>query len=205
MSTRDHAPQAGIPDDRLTGFRKAGNKRRLRVDQGQTGFFEGREFRTFKELNIPGSAGTKLVVKVVVPLNIIFHAASFEVDSGALRVSTVAGGTEGGTFNDPLPIIPKNRMTEVPTYEDTGLPYAAQVTLAAGGTLTGGTLTGGTVLDVVRLVTSAGGQSQNVEAVGNGDDAERGIAPGTYYFVFELLTGTTVTGTFHAHWEERPA
>ena len=39
------------PSDLLTSERE--KYRRVRVDVGQTGFFDGREFRTFKEISIP--------------------------------------------------------------------------------------------------------------------------------------------------------
>lgn len=161
---------------------------RVRVDVGQTGFFEGREFRTFRDLNM--STGTTLVIKAVVPINIILFGLDINLLEGELRVETVAGGTEGGTFSETLPIFARNTTTERPEPL-----YSPQVVLAAGGTHTGGT-----ILDV--LVNKAGANAQQAGSVGVAQNDERGVGAATYYF---RLTATgTVRGTFKARWEERP-
>lgn len=160
--------------------------RRLRVDPAQTSFFEGREFRTFKEWN-SSTTGT-YVVKVVVPINIILFDLAISIDSGEVRVETLVGGTEGGTFSEILPVIPANTMTSRPTPL-----YAPQVVLTAGGTHTGGA-----VLDVLRAKTAD--NSNFASSVGARPSDERGVAANTYYF---RITLSSVTGTFKARWEER--
>lgn len=165
-----------------------GANARLRVDVGQTGFFAGREARTFKELNLAG--GSTYVVKAVVPVNIILMELLLYLETGTVRLTTLAGGTEGGSFAEVLPVIPKNRMTDAPV-------YVPQVGLTAGGTVTGGT-----AIDIVRL--SADGQGNSRISVGQHGDDARGVLPGTYFFKFESLAGTAAVGTFHAVWEERP-
>lgn len=189
MSYQDHLHYT---TDRLSGFE------RLRVDTAQTGFFEGREFRTFKELNI--AAGATYVVKAVVPLNIILLALEANIDSGHLRLGTYVGGTPGGSFSETLPIFNANNMSAGTDRRRSysGLLYTAQTVLTAGGTHTGGT-----ELDVVRLlVANASGQASSV---GNSPQDERGIAANTYYFRMLNLSGSNaVTGTFKARFEERP-
>ena len=179
--------------DRLSGFE------RLRVDVAQTSFFEGREFRTFKELNIAASA--LYVVKAVVPLNIILFGLELNLTSGDLRLGTYAGGAEGGTFSETLPIFNTNNMSGGVNRRRSysGALYAPQTILTAGGTHTGGT-----ELDVVRLlVANASGQASSV---GNVAQDERGVAAGTYYFRLLNLSGANaVTGTFKARFEERPS
>lgn len=177
--------------DRLCGFE------RLRVDVGQTGFFEGREFRTFKELNIAATA--TYVIKAVVPLNIILMELKANLDGGWLRIGTYALGTEGGTFSETLPILGANNMAlgvnRRKSYS--GAAYAPQVVLTAGGTHTGGT-----ELDVLRIKTNA--NSNFAASVGDASDSERGVAANTYYFRLLNLSSTdAVTGTFSARWEER--
>jgi len=162
-------------------------KPRIRVDVGQTGFFEGREFRTFKEWVAPTTATE--VIKVVVPINVILFELSVELDAGTVRVETVIGGTEGVAFSTALPIFPTNTMTEKPQP-----PYVNQVLLTTGGTLTGGTL-----LDPLRGKTSD--NSNFSSSVGASSGAERGVGPATYYF---RITLTAATGVFKARWEERP-
>lgn len=170
---------------------------RVRVDVAQTGFFEGREFRTFKELNI--AAGATYVVKAVVPINIILFGLDASLDAGSLRIGTYVAGTEGGTFSETLPIFPTNNMSGGSDHRNnySGGVYVAQTVLTAGGTHTGGT-----ELDVLRLKTS--GNSTFSSSVGASGQDERGVAANTYYFRLLNLSGTdAVTGTFKARWEER--
>lgn len=174
-----------LPPALLTGT----SKPRIRVDPGQTGFFEKREFRTFKELSI--SAGATYVVRATVPVNIILTGLELVVDDGKLRLESAVGGTPGGTFSEALPIIPRNAMTETPA------AYTPQVALEAGGTHTGGTL-----LDVILLHTA--NATGSASSVGNAQQDERGVAPNTYYFRFTNTGSGTVAGVFRARWEERP-
>lgn len=180
-----------IADVLITGGGINGISPRLRVDVGQTGFFAGREFRTFKELSI--AASSEYVIKAVVPFNIILFGLTVVVESGQLRMTTLAGGTSGGTFSETLPVLGRNNMTERP------MPfYSPQVVLTAGGTITGGT-----ILDVVRL--KADQNSNRASSVGSEPGDERGILPGTYHFRLENLNSTDpIAGVLSARWEERP-
>ena len=171
---------------------------RLRVDMAQTGFFEGREFRTFKEFNVLN--GTTYVIKAVVPLNIVLFGLELTLDDGFVRLSTAVGGTEGGTFSETLPVFGANNMSAGTDHRKArnGSVYASQVVLTAGGTHTGGT-----ELDVVRLkCAGATGQSSSV---GNMPDSERGVAANTYYFRLQNLGTSAALGTIKTRWEERPS
>ena len=188
MGDTSHADRviAHPPFDLLTDGGDGPN-RRLRVDVAQTGFFAGREFRTFKEWSAATTA--TVVIKAVVPIDIILFELGIELEAGTARIETLVGGTEGGTFAEVLPIFPTNTMSEKPQP-----PYAAQVVLTSGGTLTGGTL-----LDPLRAKTS---DNSNFSAsVGAAAGAERGVGANTYYF---RATLTAVIGVFKARWEERP-
>jgi hypothetical protein len=165
-----------------------GPNRRLRVDSGQTGFFAGREFRTFHALTV-AAAGVQ-VIKAVVPINIILFGLEVVLTSGDVTVETVVGGTEGGSFATPLPILPRNTMTERPAPV-----YTPQVALS-----TGGTLTGGTVIDI--LLNKTADNANFAASVGAGSSDERGIGAGTYYF--RMTAGAALTGLLKARWEERP-
>lgn len=171
-------------------------RRRMRVDVAQTGFFEGREFRTFKEISI--GSGATLVMRVTIPVNTVLQHVGLTLDSGSIKLRTVAGGTPAGTFSETLPVIPKNNMTggEFPAPP---LPlYAAQNSVESGGTA----LTGGVDIDVIRIVVAnASGQSASV---GNTQDDARGVGPGAYYWVFNNFGSGTATGVFSSFWEERP-
>lgn len=171
-----------------------GPNRRLRVDVGQTGFFAGREFRTFKEFSEPDTEianAATYVIKAVVPVDVILFGLECIIDNGHIKIETVLGGTEGGTFSETLPILPRNLMSERPT------PLYTPLVVLTGG----GTHTGGTVIDVIRLkVENSSGAASSVGAE-QGD--ERGIAAGTYYFRLSNIGTGVVEGTFKARWEER--
>ena len=161
---------------------------RLRVDVGQTGFFAGREFKTFKEFSI--TSGSSYVLKFVSLVNFILSGMDFTLITGEVKASIYSGGTEDGTFSDTLPIIARNTMSERPT------PYYTSVASLVGG----GTHSGGTQLD---LIWSKVTDNAN-KAISSDTDmsSERGFAAGTYYLVMSALANST--GVFHARWEERP-
>lgn len=164
------------------------NTSRLRVDVGQTGFFDRREFRTFRRIAV-ATSGSR-VIKVVVPVNIILHSVRVDMVDGWADIETRVGGTEVGTFDEAMPVLPRNTMDEVPA-------YASQVTVA-----TGGALTGGTVIDVI-MARSAGATAQSFSVGGYMPD-ERGIGAGTYYFVITNPGSGANDGVVSAWWEERP-
>jgi len=165
-------------------------KPRIRVDVAETSFFEGREFRSFFELNI--AAGQTQVLKFVANRNFILHEQSLAIESGSIRVVAVAGdGTPGGSFNVSLPVIGKNRMTERPT------PYYVSDTLIS----TGGTHTGGTEVEVIRVTAAnATAQQTTVGAIAADD---RGLPAGTYYIRFQNIGSGAVVGVYNLFWEER--
>lgn len=172
-----------------------GPNRRIRVDVAQTGFFAGREFRTFKEFDV--ATTSTYVIKIVVPVNTILFEFQVQEEAGTVRVETLRPGvgiTEGGSFSEALPRMPTNTMTEKPQP-----PYASVVTLDAGGTLTGTGTPGVTLLDVSRI--KAADNSNFAATVGADGGAERGVAPATFYWRF---TFTGFIGVIKARWEERP-
>lgn len=181
----DHGP--AIPPSLITGN---GVNPRLRVDVGQTSFFAGREFRTFKKLNIAN--GTSYTVKAVVPINIILAGLELVIDNGHVEMTTYVAGTPGGVFSETLPILPCNTMTERPV-----TLYLPQVVLTAGGTLAGGT-----PIDIVRLKVE--NSSGSAASVGGKVSDERGVGANTYHFVLSNISSGIVEGTFKARWEERP-
>ena len=164
--------------------------RRMRVDIGQTGFFEGREFRIFREFNI--AAGETLVLKTIVPINTILFEQGVEIDSGSIRITNATGGTEGGTFSEVITPIAKNNMSTRPTPF-----YTPQVTWSAGGTHTGGF-----IFDIHRAVAANATAQQ--ATVGNIVGDERGVAAGTYYIRYENIGSGSATGTLWFFYEERP-
>lgn len=161
---------------------------RLKVDIAQTGFFAGREFRTFYRFSIPTEQ--TLVIKAVVDAPVILFGVSLNLILGEVDMETRVGGTEGGAFSTSLPVFNRNNIPGTPT-------PSSEATLTAGGTHTGGT-----VLDVLQARTSNIGFL--AQSVGNMDTDERGIAPGTYYFVIDNIDGSNADGVFKLRWQTQP-
>lgn len=168
-----------------------GPNQRLRVDVGQTHFFKGEHFRTFRELNLAPSAS--ITIKAVVPLNIILFLLKVELTAGSIKVETLVGGTPAGTFSENLPRFPCNTMSEVPSPAPT-----PQVVLTAGGTLGGSPI----LLDV--LLCQAAGQGNQSASVGANTEDERGVGANTYHFRITASGNENAIGVFRARWEERP-
>lgn len=164
-----------------------GPNSRLRVDVGQTGFFAGREFRSFKEFNL--TSGQNYVIKVVAAVDTILFDLSFTLISGEVKLYTKIGGTEGGSFSETLPVLPRNKMSERPTPF-----YTAQNVLTAGGTHSGGT-----TLDLIW--GKASDNSNFSSSADTTSTSERGVAAGTYYFIVNAVSAST--GVIRARWEER--
>jgi hypothetical protein len=161
---------------------------RMRVDVGQTGFFAGREARTYYEFTI--ASGASQVIKVVSPINTLIQTFAVELELAEIRVELVVGGTEGGTFNTPLPIFKTNTMT-------TASSYTPQVTMTRGGTHTGGT--------VVDLLTAVSGSNANKSVASSAsENLPQGFPAGTYYIRLINTDGNNAVGIFRARWEERP-
>lgn len=179
------------PAKMMTDRNGAGPDARLRVDVAQTGFFAGREARSFHEFTLGNNAS--MIIKVVAPLDVILFEVGATITAGELQITTkLADGTEGGAFDTSLPVIPTNTMSSVPTPV-----YSHVVTIT-----TGGTYSGGTVIDMLHLKTDA--NSNKSLSVGERTGSERGIAAGSYYY--ELQAGSAgATGVFSGRWEERPA
>lgn len=153
------------------------------------GFLSGKQFRTFKEIDL--AAGTTLVIRAIVPLDILLTVIDLDIEDGEIRLGTYVGGTPGGTFDASLPSLPANTMTTRPAPA-----YVSQVQLASGGTHTGGT-----ELDVIRLKSA--NTTGSVTTVGSTPVNVRGVGPGTYYFRMLNSGAGTVRGVFRARWEEK--
>lgn len=161
--------------------------RRLAVEPGSTSFYEGREFRTYKEWST--ATTTTYVIKAVTDTDTVLLNLTMNLIQGSARMETITGGTEGGSFSETLPVIPANTMSE-----------AVQPVISPQNVLSaGGTITGGTILDVFRLNTSA--NTVFAGSVGGDFENSRGVPPGTYYFKLQL---TDAIGILKARWEERP-
>lgn len=178
-----------LSSDMYTG--DAEGFRRIRVDSGQTGFFQGQEFRTFYEFSI--ASGASAYIKFDTPCDTILWEESITVDSGGVRLTSLLGATETAPFNTPLPIRPKNNMAQ------RRQPYyTARATVSADGIVTGGSIG-----QIYRIVTT--GSTAMQSSIGQAAASERGIPAGTYYIRLQNLSNGTTTGVYNLTWEERPS
>jgi hypothetical protein len=189
-------PTAWPPSSLMTdgGF---GDNSRLRVDQGQTGFFDRKMWRLSHEFT--GLDATPLVLKVVIPVNFIIHHQGLTIDEGgiAFRAYRSSQGTEGGTFSDVVPMYSVNFMDEMD-------PYVFQGTVHTGGTFTPSAPPVGVSVETIRVRTS--GATAQQTTVGASAFGERGLLFDTYYLVLSKLTGVTgaSSGVYTLIVEERP-
>ena len=167
---------------------------RLRVDPGQTGFFEGRMFRTYDKFTIT-IAQTRMY-KFVAPVNFILWLQRLTLRSGGLSMAVFDSTAVDGGGWSALPVIGVNRMTErrAPNYTP-----VVQVSV-------GGSFTGGVELDYFELLSTATASTQaiNVSADAGG---ERGLPATTFYLKATPLSGVNSDsiGVHSLEWEERPA
>lgn len=187
-----------LPPELLTGTTNP----RLRVDVGETGFFEKREFRTYREFSQPlGTSipnGQRVLIRFISPINFILMDFRVTGDNGQIRAPTFVGGTPAGTFSTTLPVIPANSMTEGPP------AYTPQIGITMAGPAVSPTvgLTGGTERDVLRLkIENSTGAAASV---GNNQDSDRGLPANTYYVLIDNIGAGVFEGVVSARWEERP-
>jgi len=170
---------------------------RIRVDVGQTGLFEGREFRLVRKISV--TAGTPLVVRFTSAVDFILSEQELNTTVGDIEFYAWRDtqGTAGGTFSGVYTPIGKNISSAYRLYN--GVRYATQVAINYGGTFT--PTNAEAYVDYDRAKTS--GATAQQTSVSGGDDSARYLAAGTYYLVFTSLDATSV-GRFALAWEERP-
>lgn len=173
----------GIPRDMVTSG--ALGKRRLRVDIGQTGFWEGREFRFDLEISAP------IVVKFSSPVDFILQSQVLESRDGlaTFEVYGASDGAEGGTFTgDGIINLPNNAMSDTPV-------YTQQTVITAGGTFTPNP--GAIPRESIKVKAST--SSAQRQTVGGAAIQERGLPAGDYYLMF-----TGDDASYNLVYEERP-
>ncbi len=176
--------ESSFPDDLLAG-------NRLRVDVGEAGFYEGRQFRIDYLIDIP--SGATRVIKFETGGDTLLLSSLIDIDDGAIDYSVYAGGVEGGTFGDPVTIWKTNLMSTSPAPE----PRAVVTT---GGTLDASGVEANTR---IRLRTSnSSAQRETVSGIAND---LRGFPSTTAYIVMKSLGGAqgAISGTLKLRWEER--
>lgn len=194
----------GLFKDLLTSAKE--RVRRLQVDVGNTGFFDSREFRYFREFSIP--VNTSWWIKVVVPANgIILRTQSIVLGSGQLRFRAWRDLTINATFVPPS--TPADAHTNDAAlcsglFQQNNLPSAPPFTRQTIITesLAEVSVSGGICSESKRLRT-AGATAQQI-SVGFNTSDERGIGEGTYWLELQSLgTGGVAEGVYNLKYEER--
>lgn len=157
------------------------------VDISEIGFWQGRQFRSFLELNI--SAGQSVVVRFTAASDFILKKQDIAVDAGSLKLTALRGGTSGGSWS-AMPVISKNIMS------------VTQPVTPKNSIETGGTVTGGTAVEIVRIVAS--NATAQASTVGGSGSDQRGLAAGVYHIKLENIGNGAVTGVYTIIFEERP-
>lgn len=173
----------GTPQQILTG--DSWDTARLRVDVGQTGFWEGREFRFDLEISAP------IVVKLSSPVDFILQSQSLESRDGLATFTAyrAADGVPSGSFvADGIVNSPNNSMSDTPD-------YTQQTVITAGGSFVPNE--GAKAREIIK-VKAATATAQR-QTVGGNAIQERGLPPGDYYLMF---TGTDAS--YRLVYEERP-
>lgn len=179
---------------------------RFQVDVGNTGFFDGREFRYFREFDVP--VNTSHWIKVVVPADgIILRTQSITLGSGQLRFRAWRNLTIDATFvapGTPADAHTNDAALTSGLFAQNGLPTAPPYVGLTQITQSGAevSVSGGTCSEVKRVRTS-GATAQQI-SVGISTADERGIPAGTYYLELQALgTGGNAIGTYDLKYEER--
>ncbi|HEV8077510.1 MAG TPA: hypothetical protein VGP45_03905 [Marinobacter sp.] len=170
---------------------------RVRVDQGSTGFFDNREFRYFRYMEIP-SGESRWTIVVVGKNGISLKDQDLLVDSGAVdffayRDASVAGLTPVAPAGPNSGVFPNNSLPDVPVWD-------MRTSITEAGNHTG--TPSGVVAERARL-RSAGATAQRT-SISASIQGERGVAPGTYYLRFSAIDGAAVVEYFLT-FEERTA
>lgn len=192
------------PDDLLTSKKEA--IRRVQVDVGNTGFFDGRENRYFREFVIP--PGSSWWIQVTVPENgIILRSQNILLSDGQIRFRAWRDLTIDATF--VAPGTPADAHTNDAAlcsglFRQNGLPSApnpATLTQIVHSDAEV-SVSGGECSESERIRTS--GATAQKQSVGFTADDERGVAAGVYHLELQSLgTGGDAAGTYTLKFEER--
>lgn len=159
---------------------------RAQVSELNTGFFDGRQFRMFVDLNIP--KGGTVWVRHTIGANFILYDQRLSMLSGEVRWSALAATSSSPGPWTPATFRRRNQMTSQPqplyistsTMETSSAPDAA---------------TGGIEVDVMR----ASGSANIIQNAG-----PRGLAPGVYHAKITNVGKEAAVGVYDWWWEERP-
>jgi hypothetical protein len=176
--------------------------RRLQIEEGQTGFFEGRCFRSLVKIRL--SRGGIVSYKFSCIEAFILEQLRFAISSGNYEVHIWSSDNveEKVISSTPVPIFNKNLSDERRTdYAGPGGFYESKATITTGGTIT--------VIDPTQFrdyveMASPGLTCQKVTAEA-GTSTYRYLPAGATFFLEIVNIGKkSCRGVVDIQWEERP-
>tara|TARA_R110000782_G_scaffold79054_1_gene157206 strand:- start:258 stop:833 length:576 start_codon:yes stop_codon:yes gene_type:complete len=184
MTERARYSIHGIPNDLTTSDRI--NIRRLKVEQDDTNYALGTQFRISIPLTVDD--GAPVVLKFESPIDFELIEQSLETHQSGITFEAYRStqGTEIGVYNTAVPVYKNNIQSTV-------MGYTQQVTVTTGGGFTPDV--GQTAVETLNaLSASATAQRSTVFA---GASGKRGLAAGIYYLSFSKLSGSgTALGVY---------
>ena len=184
MTERARYSIHGIPNDLTTSDRI--NIRRLKVEQEDTNYVLGAQFRISTPLTV--SDGAPVVLKFESPIDFELIEQGLETHQSGITFEAYRStqGTETGVYNTAVPVYKNNIQSTV-------MGYTQQVNVTTGGGFTPDV--GQTAVETLNaLSASATAQRSTVFA---GASGKRGLAAGIYYLSFSKLGGSgTALGVY---------
>ena len=169
-----------LPSDMMTSTKEG--IRRLRVDNGETGFYDGRMFEFRRKITSP------IVFRFVSTVPFMLHGQQISCSEGDIELFTWSSAdvTASGTWT-PMPYWNQNEVNT---------SYARQATVSSGGTIVVNNPLN--YRDYARAKTSSATAQQTT--VQGTVVSSRYHNPGTFYL---QMVGTG-TGSLYFNWEDRP-
>ena len=184
MTERARYSIHGLPNDLTTSDRI--NIRRLKVEQGDSGYVLGTQFRISVPLTVDN--GTPVVLRFESPIDFELIEQGLETNQRGITFEAYRStqGTETGIYDTDVPVYKNN-------IQSTAVDYTQQVSITTGGGFTPDV--GQTAVETLNaLSASATAQRSTVFA---GAQGRRGLAAGTYYLSFSKLGGSgTALGVY---------
>lgn len=160
---------------------------RMKVDQGSTDWFLGREYRNYYEI-IRAASWTAFWLKIVATDNFYLLSQRITLDVGACRASVWLGATPSVGDWTAIPSFGRNRISDTPV-------EASVLTMSVGGSYTGGT-----EVDLLRVRCGTNQGNQSSSNVGSDTDV-RGLPAGEYALKIEPITGLANTDALNGKLE----
>jgi hypothetical protein len=172
--------------DVLTGLWRSvrGFRGSMQVAPLGDGFWQGRQFRAYKEFTL--AAGASLTLRVVASKPFILQAQDLYTEEGSCRAVVRALGTPSGAWSTLSTVNPKFRI---------GMEPVSTIVLSEGGTYTGGQ-----EREVLRGASATGGATK-LSSAGSSLAGWRGLPASTFYITITAGADGCI-GIYSIEWED---